>query len=81
MGSITGLGRCPGEGNGNPLQHSSLGNPTDRGAWQATVYRMARVGHNLASKPPPPVSLPGKFHGQEKPGGLQSMGSQRAGHD
>ena len=32
-GSIPGLGRSPGEGNGNPLQYSSLENPTDRGAW------------------------------------------------
>ena len=32
-----GLGRSPGEGNGNPLQYSCLGNPVDRGAWQATV--------------------------------------------
>ena len=31
------LGRCPGEGNGNPLQYSCLENPTDRGAWWATV--------------------------------------------
>ena len=31
------LRRSPGERNGNPLQHSCLGNPTDRGAWQATV--------------------------------------------
>ena len=30
--------RSPGEGNGNPLQYSCLGNPTDRGAWQATVH-------------------------------------------
>ena len=36
-GSIPGLGRSPGEGNGNPLQFSSLGNPVDRGAWPATV--------------------------------------------
>ena len=36
-GSITRLGRSPGEGNGNPLQYSCLGNPMDRGAWQATV--------------------------------------------
>ena len=47
----------------------------------ATVHGVTRVGHDLASKPPPPVFLPGKFHGQEKPGGLQSMGSQRVGHD
>ena len=37
MGSIPGLGRSPGEGNGNPLQYSCLGNPMDRGAWWATV--------------------------------------------
>ena len=36
-GSIPGLGRSPGEGNGNPLQYSCLGNPMDRGVWQATV--------------------------------------------
>ena len=33
--SIPGLGRSPGEGNGNPLQYFYLGNPMDRGAWQA----------------------------------------------
>jgi len=32
-GSIPGLGRSPGKGNGNPLQYSCLGNPTDGGAW------------------------------------------------
>ena len=37
MGSVFGLGRSSGEGNGNPLQNSCLGNPMDRGAWQATV--------------------------------------------
>ena len=37
MGSIPGLGRSPGEGNGNSLQYSRLGNPMDRGIWQATV--------------------------------------------
>jgi len=35
-GSIPGLGRSPEEGNSNPLQYSCLGNPMDRGAWQAT---------------------------------------------
>ena len=33
LGSIPGLGRSPGEGNGNPLQDYCLKNPTDRGAW------------------------------------------------
>ena len=37
-GSIPGLGRSPGEGNGNPLQYSCLGNPMDRGPWLATVH-------------------------------------------
>ena len=37
-GSIPGLGRYPGERNGNPLQYSCLGNPMDGGAWQATVH-------------------------------------------
>ena len=38
VGSIPGLGRSPGEGNGNPLQYSCLENPMDRGAWQAAVH-------------------------------------------
>ena len=42
-GLIPEFGRSPGEGNGNPLQDSCLGNPMDRGAWQ-------RVGHGLANK-------------------------------
>ena len=41
-GSIPGSRRCPGEGNGNPLQHSCLDNPMDRGAWQATVHGVTR---------------------------------------
>jgi len=50
---IPGLGRSPGEGNDNPLQYSCLENPMDRGAWQATVHGLTRVGHNLVTKPPP----------------------------
>ena len=53
-----GLGRYPGEGNGNPLQYSCLENPMDRGAWQAAVHGIARVGHDLATKSPPPPLLP-----------------------
>ena len=41
MGSIPGLGRSPGGENGNPLQYSCLENPMDRGAWWATVRRIA----------------------------------------
>ena len=49
-GSIPGLGRSPGGGHGNPLQYSCLENPIDRGAWQATVHEVARVGHDLVTK-------------------------------
>ena len=54
-GSIPGSERSPGEGNGNPLQYSCLKNPMDRGAWQATVHGVAKVGHDLANKLPPPL--------------------------
>ena len=42
VGSIPGSGRCPGEGNGCPLQYSCLENPMDRGDWRATVLRVAK---------------------------------------
>ena len=48
--SIPGPGRSPGEGNGNPLQYSCLGNSMIRGALQATVYGgHKRVGHDLTT--------------------------------
>ena len=50
LGSIPGSGKSPGEGNSNPLQYSCLENPMDRGTWQATVHRVVRVGHDLATK-------------------------------
>ena len=40
-GSIPGLGKCPGEGNGNLLQYSCLENPLDREAWWARVHGVA----------------------------------------
>ena len=46
--SIPGLGRCPGEGHGNPLQYSCLENSTDRGAWWATVHGVARSWTRLS---------------------------------
>ena len=49
-GLIPGLGRPPGEGNGNPLQCSCLENLMDKGAWQAAVHGIARVKHDLATK-------------------------------
>ena len=42
VGSISGLGRSPGRGHGNPLQYSCLENPMDRGAWWATVHRVRK---------------------------------------
>ena len=49
LGSICGSERSPGEGNGNPLWYSCLGNPMDQGAWWATVHGVARVRHDLAT--------------------------------
>ena len=46
LGSISGLVRSPGEGNGNLLQYSCLKNPVDRGAWRATIHRSQRVEHD-----------------------------------
>ena len=43
LGSISGSGSSPGEGNGYPLQYSCLGNPTDRGAWWATVHSITKT--------------------------------------
>ena len=45
-GSIPGSGRSPGKGNANPLQYFFLGNPINRGAWQAIVHGEARVRYN-----------------------------------
>ena len=42
VGLIPGSGRSCGEGNGNPLQYSCLGNSTDRGAWQVTVHGIVK---------------------------------------
>ena len=49
MGSIPGLGRSPGEGNGSPLQYSCLENPMNREAWQATVHGVAKTWTRLSN--------------------------------
>ena len=46
--SIPGSGRCPGEGNGNPLQYSGLENPMDRGAWRATIHGVTKSQTQLS---------------------------------
>ena len=49
LGSSPGLGRYPGEGNGNPLQYYCLENPMDRGAWYATVYGVTKSQTRLSN--------------------------------
>ena len=48
LGSIPGLRRSPGGGNGNPVQYSGLENPMDRGAWQGTVHGVAKSWTQLS---------------------------------
>ena len=47
VGLISGSGRSPGEGNGNPLQYSCLGNPMDREVWQATVHGVTKQSDTI----------------------------------
>ena len=49
VGSIPGLGRSPGGGSGNPLQYPCMKKPMDRGAWQATVHRVAKSWTQLST--------------------------------
>ena len=73
-GSIPGLGRSPGEGNGNPLQYSCLENPTYRGGtWLSTVHGVARVGHDLVTRERDPGIRGCK---KEGPSTLDSEGGQ-----
>ena len=52
-GSIPGLGKSPGERNGNSLRYSCLENPMVRGLWQAAAHEVTTSEHSLATKPPP----------------------------
>jgi len=56
MGLIPGLGRSPGEGNGNHLQYTCLENSRDRGAWWAIIHRVRKVRHDIVTKPPTTTS-------------------------
>ena len=57
LGSVSGLRRSPGGGNGNSLQNSCLEHYKHSGAWQATVPGVERVRRDLASRPPQPPCL------------------------
>ena len=94
VGWIPGLGRYPGEGNGNSLQYSCLGNPTDRGAWWAAVHGVSKSRTRLSDftftfhsgaleKEMATHSsvLAWRIPETEEPGRLPSLGSRRVGHD
>ena len=49
-GSVPGLGRFPGGGNGNPLQYACLENSMDRGVWRTTVMGSQRFGNNCTNR-------------------------------
>ena len=83
-----------GEGNGTPLQYSSLENPMDRGVWSAAVHGVAKSRarlndftftfhfHALEKEMATHSSvLAWRIPGMAEPGGLPPMGSHRVGHD
>ena len=49
VGSVSGLRRSPGEGNGKPLSYPCLRNPMERGAWRDTVHGVTKSQHGLSS--------------------------------
>ena len=61
-GSIPGLGRSPGGGNGSPLQLSCLENPMDRGAWRATVCGVTRVGYGWVAHATRTLTWPSRYN-------------------
>ena len=87
------LKRGTGSRNGNPLQYSCLENPMERGAWWATVHGVAKSRtrlsdftftfhfHALEKEMATHSILAWRIPGTGEPGGLQSMGSHRVGHD
>ena len=77
LGLISGLGRSPGEGKGYPLQYFGLENSTDCIVHRVTV---SDITERLSLAPHSSI-LAWKIPWMEEPGGLQSMGSLRVGHD
>ena len=82
LGSIPGLGRSPGEGNGNPLKYSCLENSMDREVWWAAVHGVKKVGHkwvaNIFTVLLRPMPSPDDLHPQEfclRPSSMLAKGS------
>ena len=79
VGLIPGMGRSPGEGNGNSLQYSCLGNPMDRGAWRATGHGVTKSWTQLKSLSKGAIPLIGCPSGcgpnWESPGKIDNMTS------
>ena len=78
QGLISGLGRSPGEGNGNPLQYSCLENPMDREAQQATVHGVAKSWTQLSNFTHSPlieIGLPCGSPGEESACNVGDLGS------
>ena len=77
MGSIPGLGKSPGVGNGTLLQCSCLGNPMDRGAWQATVHEVAknrtRLSHSTTNSRTNPTPRRQEARHAKKPPGFSNL--------
>ena len=64
---IPGSVRSSGSGNGNPLQYSHLGNPMDRGAWQAAVHGVGKSQTQLSAKSKQPVMCINQYRFQSHP--------------
>ena len=70
---VQSLGKIPWRRKWQPTSYSCLENSMYRGDQQAIVHGVTRVGHDLATKSPPPIFLAWKIPCTEKPGGLHSM--------
>ena len=80
VGSMPGPGRFPGEGNGNSLQYSCLGNTMNGGAWTATVHGVTRVRHDLVTKQQQRQrhSRAGSMDPEDDQGGSQGLEERKA---
>ena len=71
VGSIPGLGSASERGNGNPLRYSCMENPTDRGAWGATVHKGCKESATIEATEHRGLML-GASRGRSQPGGFES---------